>query len=334
MATFTWFKKMLSFPNQMKLTTAVLFTQWSSLLAYGGGGLLLLCAPSLWGMLLVFDVDQRALGYLRLAGVHLMALSFIYITVARSGSCALKHGPTLSSILERLVLVNGILLLFILRNTLPLYFALVFILLDTALALLTLCLWIRETPLASFMVYINEVANSFQRIFPVNKSTMSCFSVQSIGILQFCGGLVVVVFPWLIQDSCNLQPFENYAEGFISCSFLLLTVHGWFHVMAGGATLAPFPTATVFYRLSFTLPSQCILFLCDQIELRLFILLESCEFAFAVIILFSILLENGQRKRKIQDLAMKQEIQEKRNSENITIADIEDMNNFVIPYDR
>ena len=325
MSTFTWFKRMVSFPNEEKLTKAALFTQWTALLAYGGGGVALLCAPSLWGMLLAFDVDKRTQGYIRLIGVYLIALSFIYIIVARSGSCTSKHGPTLSSILERLVLVNGILLTFILRDMLPLYFAIVFILLDTAISLITLCVWIKETTDASFVLYFKEVFRSLKTFLYFSKSTITSISVQMIGLSQFCGGVIPVIAPHLIQQALSLSPFEYHAGGFLACVFLLIAIHGWFHVMAGCAELAAFSTAALFYRLSFTLPLLCILYFCNQLELYLFILLGSSEFGFVLILLFSTLIQNNQRKTRVQVFVSKRAPQEEGKNENLATDNIEDI---------
>lgn len=325
MDAFTWFKRMISFPNEEKLTKTALFTQWTALLAYGGGGVALLCAPSLWGILLAFDVQQRTQGYLRLIGVYLIALSFIYIIVARSGSCTLKHGPTLSSILERLILVNGVLIMFIFRDILPLYFAIVFIILDTAISVISLCIWIKETTNASFVLYFKEVFGSFETFLYFSKSTITSISVQIIGLLQFCGGVIPVVAPHLIQHALDLSPFQYHAGGFLACVFLLIVIHGWFHVMAGCAELPAFSTAALFYRLSFTLPLLCILYSCDQIELYLFILLGSIEFGFALILLFSTLIQNNQSKTRVQVFDSQRETHEERKHENPAIDNIEDI---------
>ena len=322
---FVWFKKMISFPVQEKLTKTASFTQWTALLAYGGGGLVLLCAPSLWGMLLAFELSGRVEGYLRLTGVYLITLSFIYIIVARAGSCSSKHGPMLSSILERLVLVNGILLVFIIRNILPLYFALLFILLDTALSLTTLGIWIKETHRTSVLLYFKEVFSSCQKRPSLNKSTVPYLSVKIIGALQICGGVILMTVPQLIQEALKLDPFEYHAEGFLSCSFLLIAIHGWFHIMASGVELAAFTTAALFYRLSFTIPLQFILYICNQIELYLFILLGTCEFIFALILLLSFLLKNCKRKGRIHDFNNKQGLRREGKPENLEIENVEDM---------
>ena len=131
--------------------------------------------------------------------------------------------------------------------------------------------------------------------------------------------------PWIIQDALQLDAFEEHAEGFLSCCFLLFAIHGWFHVMAGGANLAPFTTAAIFYRLSFTIPLQCILYLCSQIELNLFILFGSCEGLFALILLFSCLYENIKRKTRIRVFKGKQELFEGSKTENLTTDNIEEM---------
>ena len=322
---FVWFKKMATFPNQERLTKTACFTQGTALLVYGGAGLLLLCAPSLWSILLAFELRARVEGYMRLAGVNLIALSFIYIIVARAGSSTSKHGPTLSSILERAIFVNGVLVMFTVRGILPLYFALLFILLDTALAMITLGIWIKETPRACITLYFKEVFSCIQKRPSLNKTTISHVSIQIIGVLQLCGGATLLAVPWLTKDALKLDSFENHAEGFLACSFLLIAIHGWFHIMAGGAELAAFATAAVFYRLSLTIPLQCVLYLCDEIELYLFIFLGSCEFVFSLILLLLFLLENSKRKTRIQVFKSKREPLQERQSENVTADNIEDI---------
>ena len=322
MAAFAWFKKMLSFPNQDKLSKTSRFTLWTALLAYGGGGLALVCAPSLWGQLLVFHVNRNLEGYLWLSGIHLVALSFIYIVIAREGSFTSKNGPVLSSICERLILVNGALVLFLLKGFLPFYFALLFILIDSILSVLTLCIWLRETPCPSLNLYFNEIVSSLRSYLPFKKSSMSHFTVQTIGILQFCGGIVLVTYPWLMQQ--NSHRLEQHTQGLLSCTFLLIAIHGWFHVMAGGARLSAFPIAAVFYRLVFIIPPTCALYLCDQIDVHLFILLGSCESGFALIILFSIFLESSQHNRSTRLVFnSKVQPQEKKSIENLSVETIE-----------
>jgi len=149
--------------------------------------------------------------------------------------------------------------------------------------------------------------------------------VKIIGALQIGGGVILMAVPQLIQEALKLDPFEYHAEGFLSCSFLLIAIHGWFHIMAGGVELAAFTTAALFYRLSFTIPLQFILYICNQIELYLFILLGTCEFIFALILLLSFLLKNCKRKGRIHDFNNKQGLRREGKPENLEIENVEDM---------
>lgn len=325
---FTWFKTMVSFTPQEKLTKTALFTQWTALIAYGGGGLTLLCAPSLWSTLLGFDLNRRDEGYIRLSGIYLLALSFIYIVVARAGCSRSEHGPMLSSIIERLVYVNGALLMFIFRSMAPLYFALLFIILDSTLALLTFFLWLRETSHASIVVYFKELFSSFQKCLSLNQLAVSSLSVQIIGVLQFIIAAILMTVPTLIKYPLKLLPFEDYTEGFLSCSFLLISVLGWFHVFAGGAELTSFTLAAVFYRLSFTLPLQCILYLCHHIELNVFVFFGSLEFAVALILSFSFVLDKKKHATRIQVFNPTPEPLEDRNTDN-NVIDIIEKDEFI-----
>ena len=196
------------------------FTQWTALIAYGGGGMTLLCTPSLWSAVLALDLNKSAEGYIRLSGVCLITLSFIYIVVARAGSCTSKHGPMLSSIVERLVYVNSALLMLICCGMLPLYFALLFIILDSTLSLLTLCLWLKENPRVSITLYFQELLSSFKKCLPLVKSLLF---LQITGVLQFMGAAILMVVPTLIKEPLELPHFKDHTQGYLSCSLLLIS---------------------------------------------------------------------------------------------------------------
>ena len=131
-----------------------------------------------------------------------------------------------------------------------------------------------------------------------------------------------MVAPHLIQHALNLSSFEYHTRGFLACIFLLIAIHGWFHVMAGCAELPASSTAALFYRLSFILPLLCILYFCDQIELYLFILLGSSEFGFALILLFSTLIQNKKRTTRVQAFDSQRATHEERKHENLAIDNI------------
>lgn len=136
-----WFLFMMSFPRTQPLTNTQTFAQWSSVLAYCGSGASLLACPQLWKFVLQLHFEGRTEGYLRLFGLGVLIIGFILGISARSNYQVPKHGPILGSILARFLYVNGIVLMLILRNMLPISFGLVFMALDTLLALITLVIY-------------------------------------------------------------------------------------------------------------------------------------------------------------------------------------------------
>lgn len=318
-----WLKTMVSFSPQDKLTKTALFTQWTALVAYGGGGLSLLCIPTLWSTLLAFDMIRRDEGYLRLSGAYLLTLSFIYIIVVRAGSCTSKQGPMLSSIVERLFYVSAALLMFILRGMTPLYFAIIFIILDSTLALLTYCIWFVETPRASVRIYVNDVFVAFKNCFTLDQRTRSSLSVRVIGVLQFIGGAVIMAFPTVINGPLKLKPIEEGSYLIISCSFLLISILGWFHIFAGGADLTSFTIASVFYRVSFAVPLQCILYFCHKIELNLLLFFGTLDSAFALIIVLCFVVDKKKHTTRIKVLRVTQEpLKNKKAANNVIANDV------------
>ncbi|XP_022799179.1 uncharacterized protein LOC111337193 [Stylophora pistillata] len=301
---FAWFKIMISLSPDHKFSKTALFTQWASLIAYGGGGLSLLCLPKVWSAILAFEISQADEGFMRMSGIYLIALGFCYIIVARTGSCLRKQGPMLSSIFERILFVNAALLMFILRGMVPLYFATLFITLDTTLSLVTLCIWFRETSHASVTTFFKEVFGSLQSYWSFNQRSLSSLAVQIIGFLQFICGAVLFIFPTLITKALKLQHTEGKKYSFQTCWFLLISILGWFHIFAGGAELTSFAIAAVFYRASFSVPMHCLMYFCDQLELNLLLFFGSFECAFAVAVILCIILDRTKQATRIQVLRL------------------------------
>ena len=301
---FAWFKTMISLSPDHKLTKTALFTQWASLVAYGGGGLSLLCFPKVWSAILAFEISQTDEGFMRMSGIYLLAVGFCYIIVARNGSCVGKQGPMLSSIFERLFLVNAALLMSFLRGMVPLYFATLFMTLDTTLSVLTLCIWFKETSHASARTLVKEVFGSLKNSWSLNQRALSSLVVQIIGFLQFSGGAVLMIFPTLITKPLKLQLNEDQNYSFQSCWFLLISILGWFHIFSGGADLTSFAIAAVFYRASFAVPLQCIMYFCDQLELNFLLFVGSFECTFTAVIILFILLDKTKQATRIQVLRL------------------------------
>lgn len=279
-----WFTFMLSIPRTEPMTSTQKFTQWSALVAYCGGGLTLLICPQLWQILLQLDLQGRTEGYLRLSGLGILVIGFIFVISARSNLQRSSNGTILASVLSRLLYVNGILAMMVLRDMLPLSFALVFMVLDTVLSLITLVIWFRETEGASMLLFLREALSSILRCDGF-QSGPSIAAIFLIGIFQLFFWLIFVIRPDIAQQILQLDPFQGYSNGFLGSVFFTLSIHGVYHVTNANAVNHPFVAATVFYRILLNVPAILILLTVDQIELSLGGTLLAFDVCFSIIIL-------------------------------------------------
>ena len=279
-----WFTFMLSIPRTEPLTTTQKFTQWSSILAYCGGGFSLLVFPQLWKILLQLDFQGRSEGYLRLTGLGVFVIGFLLVVSARSNLQSPINGPILGSVFSRLLYVNGMLLMLVLRDMLPLSFALVFMGLDTLLPLLTMVIWSCETEGASVSLFIRE---AFLQIFKCHaiQSGASIAVIFFVGIFQLFFWLVFVIRPDFAQNILQLDQFQGHSNGFLAGAFFSLSVHGWIHVTNSSAANQPIIPAALFYRVLLNVPVLLILVLVDQIERNLGFTLLGFDMGFSIIIL-------------------------------------------------
>ncbi|XP_078373441.1 uncharacterized protein LOC144657027 [Oculina patagonica] len=279
-----WFKFMLPIPRDEPLTKTEKFTQWSSVLAYVvRGGSLLVC-PQLWRFLLQLDFLGRTEGYLRLIGLDVLVIGFIVIISARSNHQDPKHGAILGSVFSRVLYVNGILLMLVLRDMLPLAFATVFMGLDTLLPLITLVIWCRETQGASVGLFFQDVFTGILK-FRGLTSGGSIAAIFVVGVFQLFFWLVFVIRPDIAHNILQLDDFQGHSIGFWAAVFFTLSIHGWYYVINASAVNRSIVPAAVFYRLVFNVPVLIILYLVDQIERNLCLTLLSFDLCTSLVIL-------------------------------------------------
>lgn len=297
-----WFTFMLSFPRTQPLSSLQKFTQWSSVFAYCGGGISLLVFPQLWDFILHLESTGRTEGYLRLSGLGVLEIGFILIISARSTLLGPSHVTILGSIVERLLYVNGILLMLILRGMVPLSFGLVFMVLDSSLSLITFVIWFRETEGASVSLFIKEV---FLPILKCDgsRSGASNAAIFFIGIFQLFFSLIFVIRPDIAQIILHLDRFQGNSKGFLATSFFTMSIHGWYHVTNACAVNHPFVPAALFYRIFFNFPALIILGSVDQIEQTLCLAVLVSEICFFLIVLlieiFQKVLQNDECEEQI-----------------------------------
>ena len=289
-----YFKFMLSIPRTEPMTKTELFTQWSSLSAYILGGCSFLFAPQFWKFILQLDLDDRSESYIRLAGLGVIDIGLILMVAARSNHKVSRHQECLTSILGRLLLVDGILLMMILRNMLPLSFVLFYMALDSCLALITLIIWCQETEGASVVNFFREI---FAPLFRCSgpKAGGSMAVVFFLGIPQFFFWLVLAVKPDFAQQMFHLGSFQGYSAGFLAACFFLMSIHGLYHAVGASNVNLCLNAAFVFYRILFNVSVLVVLFLADQIERNLFIALMTFDVVYSVVIFISLLLEKSTK---------------------------------------
>ena len=283
MTPYDWFKFMLSIPRTEPMTRTELFMKWSSMIAYILGGCSFLFAPQLWEIILQLNLKDRSEGYLRLVGLGVIEIGFILMIAARSNHKISRHQEILTSVLGRLLLVDGILLMMILRDMLPLSFALFFVMLDSSLALVNLVIWYRETEGASVGTFFHEI---FAPLFQCHglKAGWSMAVIFCLGIFQFFFWLVLVIKPDFARRMFHLNSFQGYSAGFLASSFLLISIHGGYHVVGASNVNRCLSPAFIFYRIMFSFPAVLVLFLVDQIERNLFIVLVVFDVIYSVVI--------------------------------------------------
>lgn len=290
MSRCDWFKFMLSIPRTEPMTKTELFTQWSSLLAYILGGIITVFAPQLWKIIFQLELEGRSEGYLRLLSVGLIEIGFLLTVAARSNHKIYRHQECLTSVLGRLLLVDAMLLMWILRNIMPLSFALSFMALDSSLALITLVIWCQETEGASVTSFFHEIFESLLQCRGL-KGGGSIAVIFFLGIPQFFFWLLLAIDPDFAQTMFHLDSFQGYSGGFLVGYFLLVSIHGLYHVVSANNVNHCLSRGFVFYRVFLNVPAFVILFLVDQIERNLFMVLLTADVVYSVIIFISLVRE-------------------------------------------
>ena len=291
-----WFTFMLSIPQTEPMSAAQKFTQWSSLLAYCAGGFSLLVCPQLWKFLLQLEFQGRTEGYLRVIGLGVFIIGFKIVIAARSNFQDSHNVTILGSVISRLLYVNGILIMLVLRNMLPLSFALVFMALDTLLPLITLVIWCRETEGASMSLFFREVFSPILK-FRGLTSGGPIAAVFSVGIFQLFFWLIFVIRPDIAQEKLQLDQFQAHSSGYLAAVFFTLSVHGWYHVTNASSANHPFVPATIFYRVALSVPVLLILRFVNQIELNLCLTLIGFDICLSILVLILVTFS----KRKISN---------------------------------
>ena len=288
-----WFQFILSIPRRKPMTKTEKFFQWSSLVAYCLGGFSFLAAPELYRIILQLEYHGRSEGYIRLTGLGIVDIGFIFIIMARSNHKAYRHGTIFASFLSRVIWVPITGLMLILRDMVPVAFAVLFMGLDASLTLGALIIWCWETDKPSFSAFFTELLSPFRECRGV-KTRGSITVVFIIGLIQCIFWYILVVRPDFAQNMLALEEFQGFhASGYLAASFYLISVHGLYHVLcANNANLCLTPVSCC-YRVFLDFPILLILFLVDQIERNLFLAILTFDLLVSFV-LFCFIIRDGR----------------------------------------
>lgn len=188
MILLDWLKFAFSFPRSESMTTTEKFVQWSSLFAYCTTGFSFIAAPQMYNIILGLDYQGRSEGYIRLFGISLGVISVI---LARCEDKVSRYRTIFISIFSRLlwVPITGVLL--IVREMVPLSFALLFMVLDPCLALVTLLIWLSEERGPLLGTFCEELLAPLRACgrLKTRGSILIILSCFIIGLIQLISGI-------------------------------------------------------------------------------------------------------------------------------------------------
>lgn len=279
-----WFKFMFSIPRHEPMSKTEKFVQWSSLLVYCLGGLTFLAVPKLYGIILNVEYTGRSEGYVRLVGLGVVEIGFLFIILARSTVRIHRYGTILASVVSRLVWVPATGLMFILRNMVPFTFALVFMGLDVLLSLSTLFIWCRERDGSSLGDFLKELLAPFRECHGM-KVGGTITAVFFVGLIQTIFWYVLAVRPDFAHKMFVLDNLDGLADGYLAAFLYLISIHGLYHVLCANNLNHPFALASVSYRVLLDTPVSLVLLLVDQIERNLFLTIMSFNMFISTIFL-------------------------------------------------
>ena len=292
MMLLDWLKFAFSIPRSEPMTRTEKFVQWSSLFAYCISGFSFIAAPQMYNIILGLDYQGRSEGYIRLVGISLVDIGVIFVILARCEDKVSRYGTIFISIFSRLlwVPITGVLL--IVREMVPLSFALLFMLLDPCLALVTLLIWLSERgPL--LRTFCEELLAPLRAcgLLKTGGSILIILSCFMTGLIQLIFWYIFVVRPDFAQTLFKLEQFEGFASGYLSTFFYLISIHGLYHVLCALNLNSCLSPGSIFYRVLLDQPVFLILFFLEQIERNLFLLLLCIDVPPAIILLLSLVKE-------------------------------------------
>ena len=263
-----WLKFVFSIPRSEPMTRTETFVQWSSLFAYCITGFSFIAAPQLYNIILGLDYQRRSEGYIPLFRISLVDIGVIFVILGRCEDKVSRYGTILISIFSRLLWVPITGALLIVREMVPLSFALLFMVLDPCLALVTLLIWLSEERGPLLRTFCEELLAPVRAcgLLKTGGSILIILSCFIIGLIQLLFWYILVVRPDFAQTLFKLEQFEGFASGYLSTFFYLISIHGLYNVLCALNLNSCLPHGSIFYCVLLDQPVFLILFFLEQIE--------------------------------------------------------------------
>ena len=222
-------------------------------------------APHLWIMALQLDVGIGGKEYFILNGSGLVVIGFCVIVLARNKASQIPNaGPILTTVFNRVVIVNSFLIRFYTQGIINARFALLFSILDSSLAFITYGIWSRENKHGSLVQFFKDIWSTLN---PVAQKQPRFLVFQALGLVQL---IVSLAAPSIIMSKGIVPNFQgSHTLGLFRTTFTIYTVHALLHILIAGSQNDSFPIASVLYRLTWNIPVLLVLGFVSQIPVGL-----------------------------------------------------------------
>lgn len=278
------FKYIFSVPLTKQMTRTEKFVQRSCLMFYCLGGATFLLSPQIVSIVFTLDLVGHSDGYLRLLGLAVIEIGFIFIISARSYCRGSRYATILTSVVDRLVWANFISLMLVEKGLLPFRLSLFWMVPNSIFALAIVVIWSQETKDASVSKFLQEVTLDIKR-FEMAKTEGLVATVFVLGVVQFCFWSLLVIRPDFAAIIFQLDKFSGFSQGFLASYFFVRSAHGLHYMIAASNGNLRVVSAFVCSRILLNVPTFFCLLIFDQIEKNLFIALLSLELLISTILL-------------------------------------------------
>lgn len=254
---------MLSLPLKKQMTKMELFTQWSSLIMYLPVGVLAMTIPGLLAAPLALQSSQYRDGLIRLLGMQLTLISFLYFIFSRVRPSSASQAVILGTTFERIVYVTGCCYVIYARQLIPGLLVLMLVAVDTGLSIVTLIIWFKTSDEASVKNYWCFLLSLMSLKC---KKNLSSYIVQLLGLVQYILAIVFVIYPESANQVLQFNKLHIPNEqGLLLMNLLASGALGCIQFSFGGVDNRACNIATVFYRVFFSIPLAGLLLILQQV---------------------------------------------------------------------